>query len=127
MAFIDTNILLRWLLGDRAELSKKAEKLIDNAKSASLLVTEIVASEIVYVLRGTGRDRHQVAEALLLIGRTPSLKYENEELMQDVINLIASTSLDFADCYLLARAKRENIGLETYDKQLTNKYRASKD
>lgn len=118
MAFIDTNILLRWLLADHKELTPRAEKLIDVAKPASLLVTDVIAAEIVYVLRSTGRDRAQTGEALLLIGRTPALKYESDELMLDIIELLTNTSLDFADCYLLARVRREKVGLETFDGQL---------
>ncbi len=125
MALIDTNILLRWLLNDHKELSPKAEVLISNARAGSLIVTEIIAAEIVYVLRGTGRDRSQTSEALLLIGRTPTLKYENEELMMALIRLLTEAKLDFADCYLLARVRRESTGLETFDGRLRKLYSIS--
>ncbi len=126
MALIDTNILLRWLLNDHKELSHKAESLISNAKSGSLLVTEVIAAEIVYILRSTGRDRSQTSEALLLIGRTAALKYENEELMMDIIKLMTEASLDFADMYLLARTRRKKISLETFDGPLRKIYAAAK-
>ena len=122
MAFVDTNVLLRWLLGDHQELSAKAEELVQRAKPSSLVVTDIIVAEIVYVLRSTGRDRQQTGEALLLIGRTPVFKYENDELMTEIIDLLTATSLDFADCYLLARVKRENMSLETFDEALRKKY-----
>lgn len=122
MVFVDTNVLLRWLLGDHQELSAKAEELVQRAKPGSLIVTDIIVAEIVYVLRSTGRDRQQTGEALLLIGRTPVFKYENDELMTEIIDLLIGTSLDFADCYLLARAKREKVSLETFDEALHKKY-----
>lgn len=118
MAFVDTNILLRWLLNDHTELSLKAERLIAKAKPNSLVVTELIAAEIVYVLRSTGRDRHQTGEALLLIDRTAGLTYENSDLMLSIIDLLTDKNLDFADCYLLARVLRENTQLETFDNQL---------
>ena len=118
MAFIDTNILLRWLLGDHKELSQKAEKIVTSANTGSLIVTDIVVAEIVYVLRSTGRDRKQTVEALLLIGRTGAFKYENGELIMDIVKLISETSLDFADCYLLSRANREDVELATFDEKL---------
>jgi predicted nucleic acid-binding protein len=111
MTLVDTNILLRWLLGDHKELSPKAEKIIKDAKTGTLLVTDIVVAEIVYVLRGTGRDRQQTSEALLLIGRAEAFKYENEELMMEVTRLLTEIKLDFTDCYLLARARREKLSL----------------
>lgn len=122
MTFVDTNILLRWLLNDHKELSPKAEELISASKHGELLVTDIVVAEIVYVLRGTGRDRDQTGEALLLIGRTISFKYENDELIQDIIGIFTETKLDFADCYLLARARREKTSLKTFDNDLDKQY-----
>lgn len=122
MVLVDANILLRWLLGDHKELSPKAEKIVQEAKSSSLLVTDIIVAEIVYVLRGTGRDRQQTSEALLLIGRTEAFKYENEELLAEIIRLITTTRLDFADCYLLARSHREKLELETFDGPLNKPY-----
>lgn len=125
MTFVDTNVLLRWLLGDHKELSPKAETIILKAKPATLLVTDIIVAEIVYVLRGTGRDRQQTSEALLLVGRTEAFKYENEELIMEVTRLLTEVRLDFADCYLLARARREKVGLETFDISLRKLYLAS--
>lgn len=122
MVLVDTNIILRWLLGDHKELSARAETVIQGAKPASLLVTDIVTAEIVYVLRSTGRDRQQTAEALLLIGRTPAFTYEHDALVTEVISLFTGMNLDFADCYLLARARRESVGLETFDEHLRKKY-----
>ena len=81
MQLIDTNVILRWLLGDHKELSPRAEKLIQEARPSTLLVTDVILAEIVYVLRSTGRDRKQTSEALLLMGRTEALKYEHEELV----------------------------------------------
>jgi len=126
MQSIDANIILRWLLGDHEELSPKAEKLIEDAQPKTLLVTDIIVAEIVYVLRGTGRDRRQTSEALLLIGRTDAFKYENEELVMKITYLLVETNLDFADCYLLARARRENLGLKTFDKSLEKLYTVKK-
>jgi predicted nucleic acid-binding protein len=124
MAFVDTNIVLRWLLGDHKTLSARAEQIVLGAKPGSLVVTDIVVAEIVYVLRATGRDRRQTAEALLLIARVEAFGFEHEELVGEIIRLLTGTSLDFADCYLLARARREKTGLETFDEQLAKLYRA---
>ena len=124
MVFVDTNILLRWLLGDHKELTATAELLVQKAKPATLLITDVIVAEIVYVLRSTGRDRWQTSEALSLLGRTIAFKYENEDLIGEVTGLLTSTNLDFADCYLLARAKREKFGLETFDESLRKKYLA---
>ena len=124
MSFVDTNILLRWLLGDHKELSAEAEKLVQSAGSGTLLITDVVVAEIVYVLRGTGRDRKQTSEALLLLERTDAFRYENKDLIIEVIRLLIDLRLDFADCYLLARARRDRLGLVTFDKALIKAFTA---
>ena len=122
MAFVDTNIVLRWILGDDKLLTPKAEKLVDAAKPGSLIITDVVVAEVVYVLRGTGRDRMQTVEALEFLMRTPSFTYENEELTQDIMGLLGSTKLDYADCYLVARALRSGAGLATFDVAMRKKF-----
>ncbi len=118
MAFVDTNILLRWLLADHPELTPKAEKLIASAHSGELVVTTLVASEVAYVLRGSGRDRAQTASALNLIAATPTLRYEHEGVMAEVIGYFREYGLDFTDCYLVARAHWAKQPLRTSDKKL---------
>jgi predicted nucleic-acid-binding protein len=118
MMLVDTNVVLRWLLGDHKKLSAQAEKIVQVAKPASLIVTDIVVAEVVYVLRGTGRDREQTSEALLLVERTGVFKFENEELILEVIGLLTRTKLDFADCYLYAKTRREKLELITFDASL---------
>jgi len=125
MKLVDTNIILRWLLGDNAVLSSKAEEIVKEADRSSLLITDVIVAEIVYVLRSTGRDRSQTSEALQLLGRTEAFKFENEELVIRITTLLISTTLDFADCYLLAKARKEKLGLETFDKLLEKQFLAT--
>ena len=122
MTFVDTNILLRWLLGDHGELSPGAERLVQSVGAGTLLITDIVVAEIVYVLRSTGHDREQTSEALLLLERTAAFRYENKDLILEIIGLLINLRLDFADCYLLARARRDRLGLETFDKALSKAF-----
>jgi len=50
MTFLDTNIVLRYLLNDSAELSTKATQIIDN-DNVSYFLCYGVCAEIVYVLQ----------------------------------------------------------------------------
>ncbi len=119
MAFVDANIILRFLLNDHKELSPKAEQLISRAKEGSMLITDIIVSEIWYVLRSLEIPRIKVAESIWLLERTPAFHFENAELVGDYVRLLANTKLDFADCYLAARVMREKSGLHSFDKELT--------
>ena len=48
MVYLDTNIIMRYLLDDHADLSEKARQIIDS--ETSLFICEGVCAEIVYVL-----------------------------------------------------------------------------
>ncbi|MBW2006127.1 MAG: PIN domain-containing protein [Deltaproteobacteria bacterium] len=109
---IDTNVVLRYLLGDHAELSPRAEAfmadLSEGAKNAEILdiviveyvyvmekYYEIPKSEIVEKLSGilnfsgiVNPDRSEILEALL--------KYEN-------------SNIDIVDCILAARSSPEKV------------------
>lgn len=121
MTLVDANIVLRWLLGDHKELSRKAEIIVEGSEEKNLVIADMILAEIVYVLRGKGYDREQTTVSLGLTARTPAFAYESPELMLDSLTLYSQTNLDFADCYLLARAQRQKISVQTFDKQLVKK------
>lgn len=121
MQLVDANILLRWLLDDHPEQSRQAEAIISKAAPSSLVVADIILAEVTYVLRGKSYIRAQIVEALNSVTDNPSFTYDNPELTRTIIAHYAETSLDFADCYLLARNQRQNTTVHTFDKQLAKK------
>jgi predicted nucleic acid-binding protein len=64
-AFVDTNVLIRHLTGDPPEQARRASAFLARAKE--LLLTELVAAEVIYVLESFYEvDRLDFAEALLI-------------------------------------------------------------
>jgi len=62
-AFVDTNILVRHLTGDPAEMAARATAYLGSA--SELLLTDLIAAEAVYVLESFYEaPRGQVAGAL---------------------------------------------------------------
>jgi len=122
MKIVDTNIVLRWLLGDHNELSAKAEKIVNKSKPSTLMVTDVIVAEIVYVLIGLGKNRTQVFEAINLLIRTIEFKFENELIISKTNQYIKITKLDFADCYLLARSIIEKNEILSFDNALNKEH-----
>lgn len=122
MAFVDTNILLRWLLQDDPRQCQLADQIITSAAPNSLIITDIVASEVSYILRIEKMQCEVIADSIQALHKIDSLFFEHEVLMGEVLTFYRTTSLDFADCYLLARSLRENKGLKTLDKPLQKTY-----
>ena len=51
MTLVDTNVILRWLRDDHPRLSADAVKIVEAARQASLIITDVVVGEVVYILR----------------------------------------------------------------------------
>ncbi len=68
-------------------------------------------------------ERQIVTDSLRALHELENLFFENEMLMMETLKLYASTNLDFADCYLLARAVREGKGLKSLDIPLQKAYK----
>ena len=118
MTLVDTNVILRWLRDDHPRLSADAVKIVEAARQASLIITDVVVGEVVYILRSFGSDCRQTMEAIAYVKREPAFKFENEEVISETMQLHAETRLDYADCYLLTRALREKHDLVTFDKAM---------
>lgn len=129
MTFIDTNIVLRWLLEDHPELSRQAKGIIDRAElnDEELYITDVVLSEIFYVLRGQGYNNSQVAEYLWGLVEQPTFIYDQEARLKLLFEIIGGTKLDFADCYLISRAIYSRRPLKTFDRAMNRVYDKYKD
>jgi predicted nucleic-acid-binding protein len=116
MRKLDANIVLRYVLNDHAELSPKAQVLIDG--SACELPIEAL-SEVVYVLHGvynTPRDviRDKLTEFFV---KTQTILPHREAVLKG-LDYYGSTKLDFVDCILAGYAAEEGDVVNTFDKGL---------
>lgn len=93
-AFVDTNVLVRHLTGDPADLAARATAYLASVRE--LLLTDLVAAETVYVLESFYEaPRHEVAIALRSLIAFESLVCVDPALLLRAIEVtrpIASTS-----------------------------------
>jgi predicted nucleic acid-binding protein len=109
-AFIDTNILVRHLTGHPPEQARRASAFL--AKAEELLLTDLVAAEVVYVLESFYEvPRARVAELVRAILAFESTVVVDLSLLLRALELYEVDRLDFADAYLVASA--ETSGLNT--------------
>jgi predicted nucleic acid-binding protein len=117
---VDANILLRLILKDDEALFRKAFKVVQTARPASLVTSPVIAAEVMYVLGAKGYSREKRVEGLLLLIDRPA--FQQNELLRDSLRHYSQTKLDFADCYLLARCLRTGMGLQSLDSHLQKTY-----
>ena len=125
-AFLDTSVLVQFLVGERGDLTERATELLDNLSDRDELlhISTTVILETVYVLHGTyGVPRDVVAETLTRFIGLPGIVLPEAGDVIDAFNLWADQSpLSFADCYHLVLAK--SLGLSriySFDKKM-NRY-----
>ena len=119
MVLIDTNILLRYLLSDHAELSPKAKDVILN--NDVLILTQVIA-EAIYVLKGVYKStKHEIAMSLLTVCDMDNVSLENGEIVKTAIEEFRNSKLDFVDLLLFSNQKFTTIPVITFDKELNSK------
>jgi predicted nucleic-acid-binding protein len=101
MLAIDTNIIVRYLIGDDAAQTAKARRLIDNNDT---FVCTTVLLETEWVLRSAyGISTHERLKALTNFAGLPRVTVENASVVANALEW-AAKGLDFADGLHLAQA-----------------------
>lgn len=108
--FLDTNILVRHLTGDPPAMAARATRFL--AESNSLLLTDLVVAETVYVLESFYEvPRARVAEILRAVVGFESIVVIDEGLLLRALEVYEVERLDFAEAYLVACAEVTGVGV----------------
>jgi predicted nucleic-acid-binding protein len=116
MNSLDTNVALRYLLNDIPEQAIKAKI---NIVGSSCYVTDVVLTEIIFVLeRVIGMERTDIVSLIKSFLSLPNLIY-NDYFLDETIDLYGEKkALSFVDCYAATEAKVYGNTLMTFDKPL---------
>ena len=108
-AFVDTNVLVRHLTGDPADLAARATAYLGSAQG--LLLTDLVAAETVYVLESFYEaPRADVATAVRSLVGVDSIVWVDPALLLRAIEVYETDRIDFAEAYLVACAESTGVG-----------------
>ena len=123
MQSIDTNIVLRLLLRDVPVQLNKVNNLFDEASNGSLIASDAVFFECVWVLSGKmfGFERGHIAKLLLQIADVPQIKCNNTMLEKALPLYVKHPTISFIDACLSVYAELDNAKpLLTFDKKLAS-------
>ena len=114
MEFLDTNIILRYLLRDDPTKAERCFALFQQLKrkEISLITSEAVIAEVVYVLVSRNlynQPRSNIRAFLLPIINLPSLKIPYRRALIRALDLFAHSNLDFEDALTVAHMERMKI------------------
>ena len=110
MVIFDTNMILRYLLNDNAEMAEKAEAYLNQT-------TVTVTIEVIYVLKGVYHmNRKTIADTLTDFLQI--VECRDREIVKIALELYGRENLDFVDCILCGYHRAENMEVATFDKKL---------
>jgi len=117
-AFLDTNILVRHLTGDPAEMAARATAYL--AAESELLLTDLVVAETVYVLESFYEaPRGQVAESIRSLLAFESVVCVDPNLLLRAVEVYETLRIDFAEAYLVACAESTGVHMvASFDRSL---------
>ncbi|MCL1839256.1 MAG: type II toxin-antitoxin system VapC family toxin [Propionibacteriaceae bacterium] len=115
---LDTNVIVRHLTQDPADLGQAATKFL--ASADDLVLTDVIAAETVYVLQSFYRTtRPVIAAAMRALIAMKSVTVEHEGILLHCLELYETKRIDFADAYLGAYGEAKNINtVASFDKDL---------
>lgn len=118
MPSLDTNALLRWLLGDLPEQAAAVDRLL--ASGERFAVDDAALIETVFVLeRVMGISRPTVAQSIRALISSASLDFHRPLWAALASDCVRHPKVSIADLYLAVRAKADGDDpLYTFDKKL---------
>ena len=122
MISLDTNVLVRILVGDNTAHTKKAMALVKrlDAKGQTAHVADIVVCELVCVLQACyDFSRPQIADALRRLTAARQLAFQRPDQVLRSIHAYENGRGDFADYMIRESARQAGVDLvATFDKKL---------
>jgi len=117
-AFVDTNILVRHLTGDPADMAARATAYL--AETTELYLTDLIVAETVYVLESFYEaPRDQVANSMRSLVSMRSVVTVDPALLLRAIEVYETDRLDFAEAYLVACAESTGVGrVASFDRSI---------
>ncbi len=117
-AFVDTNVLVRHLTGDPAEMAARATAYLE--VESDLMVADLVVGETVYVLESFYEaPREQVAEAIRSLLAFEAVVTVDPPLLLRALEVYETERLDFAEAYLVACAESTGVNkVASFDRSL---------
>ncbi len=120
---LDTNVLLRFLVGDLPQQQKRAEQWFKEAEVGrrAIIVTPIVIAEASFVLESFYKQaREAIATALEVFVSERWLRVEERDVLQRLWTDYRA-GLHFVDSYLNAWARTRGCEILTFDQKLARR------
>ncbi|MCL0046403.1 PIN domain-containing protein [Dehalococcoidales bacterium] len=110
-AFLDANIILRYLLQDDELKAQRCLELLEKAERREVILhtTDLVIAETVWVLESPSTynlPKDRIRDLLLPIILLPGLRLADKKLYRRIFDLYVNQDIDFIDAYNTAHMEK---------------------
>jgi predicted nucleic acid-binding protein len=116
---VDTNVLLRFLVGEPAPQAAAARKLFTRAAAGEVVldVSPVIVAETIYTLVSFyGVDRKAAAAKLALLLQQHGVQLREQSQVINALERLQSSNVGFADAFLAAGAEEEKVAVASFDR-----------
>ncbi len=120
MIGVDTNVLVRVALGDDPVQSASATSLLKKyVQARKLFVASYAILEMAWVLKGKGRTRHQICEAIYNLLDSPGVMVGQRDVILNAVEKYRTGKADFGDYLILSEGEASGAKrLASFDRVL---------
>ena len=116
--FVDTNLIVRYLVQDHEKHANAAGRLFDACDRGDLVIVvlPVVLVECVFLLDSFyGHARGDIASALSRLISSPGVEISGAAIHLDALDRYQKTKVHFVDCLIAATATTEDVAVATFD------------
>ena len=119
MLAVDTNVLVRVLVDDPGAPAQVAVARKAVTAASRVFIPDVVLVETVWALKQPyGFSKDEILGCFVRLLENERFVWDNWEAVSDALAIFVSYNVDFADCLILAKAKRAGAELLTFDRKL---------
>ncbi len=118
---LDTNIIIRFLVGDHKEHLAKSIEIFRDIETAKLQVEILdgVLMEAFFVLTKFYKlPKNEVINDLKTILTLNGVVNNNKTILYETLNIIENRNIDFVDALICAKSKLQGFGKLSFDKDV---------
>jgi len=112
LIYADTNIFLRYLTSEPAELAEKVSGFFKKMESGiyKLYVCDMVISELVYVLEKVFElSKKEINEKIKALILKKNIIMENKQVIYKALDVYMDHNINFVDAYIYCHSSRKRV------------------
>lgn len=119
MIGVDSNILVRFFIGDDKKQAERARSFLsERTPEDPAFISPLVVAEVTWVLRAFYEvPQHSIVEMLGVLLDSENIEVEREDLIREAIEVADAHNAQIADCIIAALAQDAGCNVTmTFDK-----------